>query len=123
MIRRPPRSTRTDTLFPYTTLFRSRRGRQPKAGQESTADQAADGDQRTAPLVGDLLLGADRARDERPREPGEACPRGQAAAGEGAGPSPQGGRASADPKRVGAGKGVEVRAGPGGRQINKKRKS
>src|SRR3546814_13853453 len=26
MIRRPPRSTRTDTLFPYTTLFRSQRG-------------------------------------------------------------------------------------------------
>src|SRR3546814_7916981 len=26
MIRRPPRSTRTDTLFPYTTLFRSRVG-------------------------------------------------------------------------------------------------
>src|SRR3546814_14690796 len=26
MIRRPPRSTRTDTLFPYTTLFRSHRG-------------------------------------------------------------------------------------------------
>src|SRR3546814_3121983 len=26
MIRRPPRSTRTDTLFPYTTLFRSRGG-------------------------------------------------------------------------------------------------
>src|SRR3546814_12588824 len=25
MIRRPPRSTRTDTLFPYTTLFRSKR--------------------------------------------------------------------------------------------------
>src|SRR3546814_11868800 len=25
LIRRPPRSTRTDTLFPYTTLFRSRR--------------------------------------------------------------------------------------------------
>src|SRR3546814_10506449 len=30
MIRRPPRSTRTDTLFPYTTLFRScRRDEQP----------------------------------------------------------------------------------------------
>src|SRR3546814_20243743 len=28
MIRRPPRSTRTDTLFPYTTLFRSQ-GRTP----------------------------------------------------------------------------------------------
>src|SRR3546814_7557156 len=26
MIRRPPRSTRTDTLFPYTTLFRSKFG-------------------------------------------------------------------------------------------------
>src|SRR3546814_10935092 len=29
MIRRPPRSTRTDTLFPYTTLFRSRFGATP----------------------------------------------------------------------------------------------
>src|SRR3546814_8983026 len=27
MIRRPPRSTRTDTLFPYTTLFRSLKSR------------------------------------------------------------------------------------------------
>src|SRR3546814_4475224 len=31
MIRRPPRSTRTDTLFPYTTLFRSRWQRVGKA--------------------------------------------------------------------------------------------
>src|SRR3546814_6334073 len=31
MIRRPPRSTRTDTLFPYTTLFRSRVGHAPCA--------------------------------------------------------------------------------------------
>src|SRR3546814_9931379 len=30
MIRRPPRSTRTDTLFPYTTLFRSRLAEQPR---------------------------------------------------------------------------------------------
>src|SRR3546814_7837145 len=29
MIRRPPRSTRTDTLFPYTTLFRSARRPSP----------------------------------------------------------------------------------------------
>src|SRR3546814_8883164 len=28
MIRRPPRSTRTDTLFPYTTLFRSLDGKE-----------------------------------------------------------------------------------------------
>src|SRR3546814_5944899 len=37
MIRRPPRSTRTDTLFPYTTLFRSRsiRKAQPPTQDES----------------------------------------------------------------------------------------
>src|SRR3546814_4168411 len=29
MLRRPPRSTRTDTLFPYTTLFRSVRDQAP----------------------------------------------------------------------------------------------
>src|SRR3546814_8347675 len=34
MIRRPPRSTRTDTLFPYTTLFRSRQQRGGNAGVE-----------------------------------------------------------------------------------------
>src|SRR3546814_7398289 len=33
MIRRPPRSTRTDTLFPYTTLFRSGLRRQARASQ------------------------------------------------------------------------------------------
>src|SRR3546814_15215481 len=32
MRRRPPRSTRTDTLFPYTTLFRSIFGTHPRAG-------------------------------------------------------------------------------------------
>src|SRR3546814_10376959 len=32
MIRRPPRSTRTDTLFPYTTLFRSP---QPRSVEKS----------------------------------------------------------------------------------------
>src|SRR3546814_10885072 len=31
MIRRPPRSTLTDTLFPYTTLFRSVRAAYPRA--------------------------------------------------------------------------------------------
>src|SRR3546814_18123478 len=45
MIRRPPRSTRTDTLFPYTTLFRSRvaRGRCGAThldSCESTADRS-----------------------------------------------------------------------------------
>src|SRR3546814_14811252 len=32
MIRRPPRSTRTDTLFPYTTLFRSVGTQEPVPG-------------------------------------------------------------------------------------------
>src|SRR3546814_8913179 len=36
MIRRPPRSTRTDTLFPYTTLFRSRLRRSGLIVHEST---------------------------------------------------------------------------------------
>src|SRR3546814_7137332 len=35
MIRRPPRSTRTDTLFPYTTLFRSGTGGTATAYAES----------------------------------------------------------------------------------------
>src|SRR3546814_7494143 len=37
MIRRPPRSTRTDTLFPYTTLFRSA-GRPGAGGAGGAAD-------------------------------------------------------------------------------------
>src|SRR3546814_16725967 len=36
MIRRPPRSTRTDTLFPYTTLFRSKPP--ANAGEEPSMD-------------------------------------------------------------------------------------
>src|SRR3546814_13547994 len=40
MIRRPPRSTRTDTLFPYTTLFRSP-GRWPGAGFPRRRSQRA----------------------------------------------------------------------------------
>src|SRR3546814_13964103 len=38
MIRRPPRSTRTDTLFPYTTLFRSFEARHPYFGHVSGAN-------------------------------------------------------------------------------------
>src|SRR3546814_7110671 len=40
MIRRPPRSTRTDTLFPYTTLFRSPRA-PPRDGNLSVASPSA----------------------------------------------------------------------------------
>src|SRR3546814_2592305 len=41
MIRRPPRSTRTDTLFPYTTLFRSRRRRARSAREDRPRRQVA----------------------------------------------------------------------------------
>src|SRR3546814_7307633 len=39
MIRRPPRSTRTDTLFPYTTLFRSRFAENHPTGRDHGAEQ------------------------------------------------------------------------------------
>src|SRR3546814_15878334 len=55
MIRRPPRSTRTDTLFPYTTLFRSHRRRAARQG-------AAEGD------PGAWRLGTPRPEDRRDRE-------------------------------------------------------
>src|SRR3546814_19336173 len=47
MIRRPPRSTRTDTLFPYTPLFRSHAGGPPPstpaaASVEPVAEPAAE---------------------------------------------------------------------------------
>src|SRR3546814_9479845 len=47
MIRRPPRSTRTDTLFPYTTLFRSQRRSQRVAAAEDA--RAARNPARTRP--------------------------------------------------------------------------
>src|SRR3546814_11391700 len=48
MIRRPPRSTRTDTLFPYTTLFRSGGGG-PAGGGRRVAGRG---------LVGARVVGA-----------------------------------------------------------------
>src|SRR3546814_11375561 len=41
MIRRPPRSTRTDTLFPYTTLFRSHRASSPERSAAASSPAAA----------------------------------------------------------------------------------
>src|SRR3546814_15040555 len=40
MIRRPPRSTRTDTLFPYTTLFRSCSANPQRASQKPGSARA-----------------------------------------------------------------------------------
>src|SRR3546814_20441846 len=49
MIRRPPRSTRTDTLFPYTTLFRSVEALVDLLKGEALAHQAVD--RQAAPTV------------------------------------------------------------------------
>src|SRR3546814_11031944 len=51
MIRRPPRSTRTDTLFPYTTLFRSL-GRSAMAQRYAIADEAEARAYLAHPLLG-----------------------------------------------------------------------
>src|SRR3546814_20018442 len=72
MIRRPPRSTRTDTLFPYTTLFRSEYGRVlPDYGQ------LADYEPPTVTRVhaGDGRLLAEYATEKRVFVPMEAIPR------------------------------------------------
>src|SRR3546814_5210951 len=54
MIRRPPRFTRTDTLFPYTTLFRSpgERRLQAEGGGEAVVDRRQAG-QRVRDVVRD----------------------------------------------------------------------
>src|SRR3546814_7641513 len=54
MIRRPPRSTRTDTLFPYTTLFRSR----SRVGE--VVSEAVMGEDRRARLRDQRSLGEAR---------------------------------------------------------------
>src|SRR3546814_3348469 len=51
MIRRPPRSTRTDTLCPYTTLFRSLLPRADRAGLWLCLGERGSGCGRNPPLA------------------------------------------------------------------------
>src|SRR3546814_1575802 len=73
MIRRPPRSTRTDTLFPYTTLFRSHRrlaevGVQPRlAGLEHVSD-AGRRRSRRVPFIAPFGIYAGDPADRRSEE-------------------------------------------------------
>src|SRR3546814_9787013 len=65
MIRRPPRSTRTDTLFPYTTLFRSEIADQPEdRGERAEVDEVAQrqNDRRARHVAVELQEGDDRPR-------------------------------------------------------------
>src|SRR3546814_19465447 len=57
MLRRPPRSTRTDTLFPYTTLFRSTRRRLEEGVGYIPQDRHRDGLLLEAPLWENAALG------------------------------------------------------------------
>src|SRR3546814_9216398 len=74
MIRRPPRSTRTDTLFPYTTLFRSgpvakamisfgRQWRQPTKEQLAYAAHVAAGLERGNTSPGAITLVEGRSEE------------------------------------------------------------
>src|SRR3546814_20296483 len=58
MIRRPPRSTRTDTLFPYTTLFRSLQRHRDAAVADHRAGVIAAPDGEVA--AGKLFIGQQR---------------------------------------------------------------
>src|SRR3712207_7816871 len=71
MIRRPPRST----LFPYTTLFRSRAQRTARsAGPSEAHEHAADGEQQAEPdEVGGAVTGVEHLRQEV-EGPGERQP-------------------------------------------------
>src|SRR3546814_13290222 len=82
MRRRPPRSTRTDTLFPYTTLFRSVRGALPAAPDVAVEPAAAvvDVERQALPHGGvlrdhraviGLVVAEDEGRPARGRVPGD----------------------------------------------------
>src|SRR3546814_9905733 len=56
MIRRPPRSTRTDTLFPYTTLFRSLGGSaSPRSTMAHRHSGGSGSSRRAARLLGAVM--------------------------------------------------------------------
>src|SRR3546814_15117023 len=54
MIRRPPRSTRTDTLFPYTTLFRSAMQADRSGAAEHAGEERIVAERSAAAVVGDF---------------------------------------------------------------------
>src|SRR3546814_4438300 len=75
MIRRPPRSTRTDTLFPYTTLFRSGAKLPAGIGVGGRADPGGFHEKDKSPAGGEGNTGeAGRSREavRSPHHPGEA---------------------------------------------------
>src|SRR3546814_6236502 len=70
MMRRPPRSTRTDTFFPYTTLFRSGCGTEGRICPSAREDRQTDGQGRMVddPADGQCGQPAGAERAERSDE-------------------------------------------------------
>src|SRR3546814_15394248 len=86
MIRRPPRSTRTDTLVPYTTLFRSRSGGAVSQGEGDRPDLRAGGagaDRRAGRAAGGVAVADMDHRIPELRLDGAALSRHRRAAGRG----------------------------------------
>src|SRR3546814_15799183 len=63
MIRRPPRSTRTDTLFPYTTLFRSSIDQQYTVARKIIEENRDKMEAMTAALLEWETIDADQIND------------------------------------------------------------
>src|SRR3546814_2203190 len=68
MIRRPPRSTRTDTLFPYTTLVRSASKRPPPANIKARSSPSRCRRNRSASSPRPMQAATHRATGSRSEE-------------------------------------------------------
>src|SRR3546814_17861993 len=113
MIRRPPRSTRTDTLFPYTTLFRSGAGLRRSRWQW---------DRRWSAQRGPAAPPGRRRPQAQPTAPALSSNNLKPTATPAASPHPYRSAAPQDRKGVVQGKSVSVRVDTGGSRILKKKK-
>src|SRR3546814_12307556 len=119
MIRRPPRSTRTDTLFPYTTLFRSLQAGARCPGGGAFRDDSAGAQRRHS--CADAVRASDRPLSLH------RIPFGQGQGARRCAGRNRGGAGDADllrkrdRKSVVSGKSVSVRVALGGRLIIKKK--
>src|SRR3546814_20497927 len=125
MIRRPPRSTRTDTLFPYTTLFRSglrdplrRWQRHHRVGQSRHRLRGGSAERHGAAQR--PLRWRDGAETREAQNARGTETQGPLSLPE-SGPCPLS-NAGAARKSVVSGKSVSVRVDPGGGRIIKKKK-
>src|SRR3546814_16711402 len=89
MIRRPPKSTRTDTLFPYTTLFRSslpflrlsrgqnHRREHPRGGKSAQQDRSSGGERAASRIDGAPNFAAVSAALRSTPPPTKSAPRSE----------------------------------------------